>query len=80
MMHETYEMAKYPLTIYGRGVTFLLTWVFPFAMASFYPASHLLGRDVGLLAWASPFVAAILLAIGYRFWRFGLGYYAGTGS
>lgn len=80
MMHETYEMAKYPLTIYGRGVTFLLTWVFPFALASFYPASHLLGRDVGLMAWLPPLVAVILLAIGYRFWRFGLRYYAGTGS
>jgi ABC-2 type transport system permease protein len=80
VVHETYEFAKYPLTIYHRGIAFLLTWIFPYALASFYPASYLLGRDVGWVAFISPLVAALLLLVGYRFWRFGLRHYSGAGS
>jgi ABC-type uncharacterized transport system permease subunit len=47
---------------------------------SFDPASDLLGRDVGVLAWIGPVVAAFLLLIGCRFWLFGLRHYANTGS
>ncbi len=80
VVHETYEFAKYPLTISHQGIAFLLTWIFPYALASFYPASYLLGRDVGWLAFTSPLVARVLLFIGYRLWRFGLRHYAGAGS
>ncbi len=58
----------------------MMTWLFPYALASFYPASYLLGREVGALAWAGPFVAAALLVIGYRVWLFGLKHYTSTGS
>ena len=80
VVHETYEFAKYPLTISYQGIAFLLTWIFPYALASFYPASYLIGRDVGWLAFTSPLVARVLLFIGYRLWRFGLRHYAGAGS
>lgn len=80
MVFETHEFARYPLTIYGRGIRILMTWLIPYGFASFYPASHLLGRDVGLLAWLAPFVALILLLIAYRVWLFGLSHYASTGS
>ncbi|NJN17891.1 MAG: ABC transporter permease [Oscillochloris sp.] len=80
VVHEMYEFAKYPLTIYHGGISFLLTWIFPFALASFYPASFLLGRDVGWLAWFPPLMAAVLLSGAYAIWRFGLRHYSGTGS
>lgn len=80
MVHETYEFAKYPLNIYHQGIRFLMTWIFPYALASFYPVSWLLGRDIGLLAWLPPFVAAALLLAGYRLWLVGLRHYAGAGS
>ncbi|MGQ0600102.1 MAG: ABC transporter permease [Anaerolineales bacterium] len=77
---DNHLFAQYPLTIYPRAVTLLLTWLIPYGFASFYPASHILGRDVGVYAWAAPLVAAVLLFIGYRFWQFGLRHYVGTGS
>jgi ABC-type uncharacterized transport system permease subunit len=43
-------------------------------------ASHLLGRDVGALAWLGPPVAALLLLLAYRVWNLGLRHYASTGS
>jgi ABC-2 type transport system permease protein len=80
VVFETHEFSKYPLSIYNRGVGILLTWLIPYGFASFYPASYLLGRDVGVLAWLGPVVAAVLLLIGYRTWLFGLRHYSSTGS
>ncbi len=70
----------YPLTIYPRAIRFILTWLIPYAFASFYPASFLLGRDLGPLVWLSPLVAAVLLVVGYRLWLVGLRRYESTGS
>lgn len=77
---ENYLFAHYPLSIYPRAIRFMLTWLIPYGFASFYPASYLLGRDIGPLVWISPLVAAVLLVIGYRFWLVGLARYEGTGS
>ncbi len=79
-LYEMHEFAKYPLTIYPRAIGILLTWLVPYGFASFYPASYLTGREVGLLAWLGPPIAAALLLVGYRFWSFGLRHYASTGS
>lgn len=80
VIFETHEFAKYPLLIYPQGIRVLMTWLIPYGFASFYPASYLLGKDVGVLAWASPVVAVILLLVAYQVWRFGLSHYSGTGS
>jgi ABC-2 type transport system permease protein len=74
------EFAKFPLTIYGRGITLLLTWIIPYGFVSFYPATHLLGKDVSTLVWMAPVVAIVFLTIAYRVWRIGLRHYGSTGS
>ena len=63
VIFNTHEFARFPLTIYPRAIGFVMTWLIPYGFASFYPASQLLGRDVGVLAWLSPFVAVILAVI-----------------
>jgi ABC-2 type transport system permease protein len=80
VVFELHEFAKYPLSMYNRTISTMLTWLIPYGFASFYPASYLVGRDVGALAWAGPLVAATLLLLGYRLWLFGLAHYQGTGS
>jgi ABC-2 type transport system permease protein len=81
VVFETHEFTKYPLTIYPKAISMLLTFLIPYGLASFYPASYLLGRDVpALLAWAGPVVALVLLFIGYRVWLLGLRHYSSTGS
>lgn len=77
---QTHEFAKYPLSMYGKGVSTVMTWLIPYGFASFYPASYLLGHDIGLLAWAGPMIAAMLLLLSYRAWLLGLRHYTGTGS
>jgi len=80
LVFGNYVFAQYPLSIYPRMIRFLLTWVVPYGFTSFYPASFLLGRDLGPLVWLGPLVAAALLALGYRLWLVGLNRYQGTGS
>ena len=75
-----HEFAKYPLSIYHWTIRLLLTWLIPYGFVSFYPASYLLGRDVGWLAWAGPLVGATFLFLAYRVWLFGLRHYSSTGS
>jgi ABC-2 type transport system permease protein len=77
---DNYLFAQYPLTIYPRAINIVLTWLIPYGFTSFYPATYLLGRDSSLVVWLGPVVAAVLLVLGYQFWRFGLRHYAGTGS
>jgi len=50
-----------------------------FGFASAHPASHLLGRPVGLLAWMGPVVAAIFLSVAYRTWKLGLAHDTSSG-
>jgi ABC-2 type transport system permease protein len=80
VIFNTHEFAKFPLTIYHRGIGILMTWLIPYGFASFYPASLLLGRDPGWLPWTAPLVAAVLSLVSYRVWRFGLRHYTSTGA
>jgi ABC-2 type transport system permease protein len=51
LMQNMAEFAKFPLTLYDRFVQLLLTWVVPFACASYYPGLVLLGRPVAQRGW-----------------------------
>jgi ABC-2 type transport system permease protein len=81
VVFEMHEFAKYPLTIYPRVISVLLTAVIPYGFASFFPATFLLGRDVpAALVWGAPLVAAVLMVIALAVWRFGLRHYSSTGT
>ncbi len=81
VVFELHEFAKYPLSIYPNFVRFVLTFIIPFGLASYYPASALLGREVPWgLAWGAPLMALGLFALAYRVWLFGLRHYGSTGS
>jgi ABC-2 type transport system permease protein len=80
LVFDNHLFAQYPLSIYPKAIGILLTWIVPYGLASFYPASYLLDRDLGWLAWLAPVAAAILLFTAYRFWAFGQRHYSGTGT
>jgi ABC-2 type transport system permease protein len=80
LIYDNHEFAKYPVTIYPSMIRAFLTILLPYAFASFYPASYLLGRDASLIVWLGPLVALILCVFGYRLWVFGLRHYNSTGS
>jgi ABC-2 type transport system permease protein len=80
MVFSMNEFAKYPLNLYHGAIRILLTWLIPYGFVSFYPASYLLGRDLGPMVWLSPVVATVFVVLAYRIWLFGLRHYSGTGS
>jgi ABC-2 type transport system permease protein len=80
------DFTRYPISIYTRGVRFVLTFILPFAFMNYFPATFLLHKtstglalapQVGLL---TPLVGLVCAALAYAFWRVGLNHYQGTGS
>lgn len=72
---------RYPLTIYSAAVQFVLCWVIPFGLASFYPSVRMLGRGVTPeYAPLVPVVALAFLTVAISLWNFGTRHYASTGS
>jgi viologen exporter family transport system permease protein len=75
------QFGRYPLTIYDAWVRFALSFVIPFAFASFYPTTGFLGRqEFRAFFWAVPFVAALTLVLALSVWNAGVRRYHSTGS
>ena len=75
------EFARYPLSIYGRPIQFVLTWVLPYAMAGLFPAGFLLGKEgyrgYGLL---SPLMGWLFLGLALCVWSVAVRRYKSTGT
>ena len=75
------QFGRYPLSIYDTWVRLSLSFVIPFAFASFYPTARFLGRAEFLPHfWAVPLVAAVSLGVALWLWKSGVKRYHSTGS
>jgi ABC-2 type transport system permease protein len=78
-------MTQYPMTIFPREVLKGLTFLVPVAFVNWYPCLYLLDRPdpFGMPSWLaflSPVVALITLALAGLAWRAGVRHYTSTGS
>ena len=72
---------RYPITIYNSFLQFLLSWIIPFAFASFYPTTYFLGRnEFGLFFAIVPLVSFCFLILALIIWNCGVRGYQSTGS
>jgi ABC-2 type transport system permease protein len=72
---------RYPLSIYNAAVQFVLCWIIPFGLASFYPSVRMLGKTVHPeYAPLVPVVAVVFLTIAISLWNLGTQRYSSTGS
>jgi len=72
---------RYPITIYNSFLQFLLSWIIPFAFASFYPTTYFLGRnEFGLFFAIVPLVSFCFLILALFVWNYGVRGYQSTGS
>ncbi len=75
------QFGRYPITIYDTWVRLALSFVIPFAFASFYPTAHFLHRNQFMREfWAVPLVAAVSLTAALSVWKSGVARYHSTGS
>lgn len=79
------EAINYPISIYGKAITVLLTFGIPYAFISFYPAQYLLdGKGETLfhpvLQYGTPVVGIVMFLLAYKFWTIGVNRYESTGS
>ncbi|WP_432158506.1 ABC transporter permease [Streptomyces sp. bgisy153] len=77
--NELSEFAGFPLDLYRPTVRWVLTWVVPFAVTSYFPATFLLFGDRAHLLWI-PTTSLGALAVACLIWRAGLRRYEMTGS
>ncbi|MBQ1504426.1 MAG: ABC-2 family transporter protein [Oscillospiraceae bacterium] len=75
----------YPISIYGKIASFLLTFVIPLAFISYYPAAYLLGKAESVmfsphLAVLTPVFAVVFFALALLLWRWGIKNYKSTGT
>lgn len=72
---------RYPINVYNKTMTVVLTWVLPFAFVGFYPAAYFLDRaNWGGMAMLTPAVAVVFGIIGLFVWNNGVRRYRGAGS
>jgi ABC-2 type transport system permease protein len=72
---------RYPITIYNTVIQFMLSWIIPFAFASFYPTVRYLGRmEFRTEFYLVPVVTASLVGMALFIWERGVLQYKSTGS
>ena len=75
------EFTRYPISIYQRGVQFVLAFILPFAFMNYFPATYFLQKtDQGLhlnpvVGLLTPLVGLAWFAVSYVVWRIGVNHY-----
>jgi ABC-2 type transport system permease protein len=80
LLNAVFDAARWPVSVFGKGVRFVLTFVVPLALMTTYPAEALLGRLSGLTLLASIAGAAAALAVTRLVWRTSLARYTSAGG
>jgi ABC-2 type transport system permease protein len=78
------SFGNYPLSIYGAGVRWLLTFGVPVAFVAYFPAAVLLGRSHDLavpplIAYLAPAAGILWFALAYQLFRHELRAYQSSG-
>ena len=79
--YEFNQFCYYPISIYNKGIQFFLTFIIPFAITSYYPATWLLGIEGPLKGVIMPLVVAfVFISLSYSVWKIGLNHYESAGN
>lgn len=85
LLWDMKEFTNYPITIFPKGIQFVLTFLLPFAFLNFYPAAALLDKPIPdgyppILPFLSPVVGVLVFVLSVLLWNWGLKHYKSTGS
>lgn len=74
------EYGKYPLSVYGKRMMQITTFIIPYALVQYYPLLYLLGRRTSPVYIFLPLAAILFLIPSYILWRIGVRHYKSSGS
>ena len=74
------QFGRYPFSVYGKQVLWVLTFVVPLALFQDYPLLYLVGRSSAAWLMLLPLAAALVLVPCLLLFRFGVKRYKSTGS
>ncbi len=80
-IYNMIPFGRYPTTIYNVFLQFMLSWIVPFAFASFYPTTLFLNRHEYLVLFLlTPLVALSFAALALAMWNYGVKNYQSVGN
>jgi ABC-2 type transport system permease protein len=74
------EYGKYPISIYGKRVMQICTFLVPFTLVQYYPLLYLLDWTENPCYMFLPLLAGVFLIPCYLLWKVGIRHYKSTGS
>lgn len=74
------EYGKYPLSVYGKKMLLVTTFLIPYALIQYYPLLYILEKDSRPFLIFVPLLAVWFLLPAYALWRFGVRHYQSSGS
>ena len=79
------EIMSYPMHIFPRPIRMVFTYLVPAIFMSYFPAVYILNKTdplnaPGFVSFLAPFLAALMMWLALRFWRFGIKNYQSSGS
>ena len=73
-------LAKYPISIYGKKIAFVFTFIIPFGFMNYYPLLYFLGRNNNPIYMVSPLIVLLFMVPCVVLFHVGLKRYGSTGS
>lgn len=77
---QLHKLAEYPIEIYNKFIRILISIIFPFAYASYYPTLDYIGQGKSNLVIIAPIIAIIIWIIAIKVWNLALNKYRSTGN
>ena len=72
------EFAKYPSSIYSKGISIILDFVIPFSIIAYFPTLIIIEKNI-ILLFVSIFITIIMLCISIFVWKCGIKSYKSSG-
>lgn len=77
---QLHKLAEYPIEIYNKFIRILITFILPFAFASYYPTLDYLGSGINHLMFIVPVIVIIVWIVAVNVWNWALSKYRSTGN
>lgn len=77
---QLHKLAQYPIDIYNKFIRILISVIFPFAYAAYFPTLNYLNMEQSKIIYITPIIVIIVWFIAIKVWNWALNKYRSTGN